>query len=325
MIQPLLPLVTIAIPTYNRAESYLRQALTSALSQTYPNIEIIVSDNCSTDHTEMVVKGFPDSRIQYFKHKKNIGPYNNWDFCLQQAKGTYFLLLHDDDLIDHDFIETCMNANAHVGDSGIIRTGTRTIDSEGKVLNEKLNLLDGRSMDTFFLNWFRGKTTIYMCNTLFHTEKLRSIGGFNSKYNLMQDGKAQVQLAAMFGHIAVQDVKSSFRIHQLELTSQTRVIDWCNESLILLGLMCSLVSENKALVYREGMEFFAKLCYRRATSVKSLLKRALCYWIVLRKFRYKYPPPPVSRLLRLSHRIYRRLGRTPVSKALRDGRAKIRQ
>jgi hypothetical protein len=203
-----------------------------------------------------------------------------------------------------------MNANGHLADSGIIRTGIRTIDSEGKVLNEKPNLLDGTSTDRFFLSWFQGRTSIYMCNTLYHTDRLRSIGGFNSEYNLMQDGKAQVQLAAMFGHIAVQDVKASFRMHELELTSRTRVIDWCNESLILLGLMCNLVLENKPLVYREGMRFFAKLCYRRTTSVKSLLRRTICYWIVLRKFRYNYPPPPVSRFLRLSRRMYRLLART---------------
>ena len=75
-------LVTIAIPTYNRADNYLKQALSSALVQTYRNIEIIVSDNCSTDNTESVVKNFKDSRIRYFKQKKNIGPYKNFNFLL---------------------------------------------------------------------------------------------------------------------------------------------------------------------------------------------------------------------------------------------------
>ena len=56
------PLVTIGIPTYNRADHYLREALTSALSQTYANLEIIVSDNCSTDSTQTLVKGLPDPR-----------------------------------------------------------------------------------------------------------------------------------------------------------------------------------------------------------------------------------------------------------------------
>lgn len=102
------PLVTIAIPTYNRANLYLTQAIESAINQTYPNLEIIISDNCSTDDTEMVIRSFKDPRIRYFRQEKNIGGNNNFNFCLKQARGEYFLLLMDDDLIDSDFIETCM-------------------------------------------------------------------------------------------------------------------------------------------------------------------------------------------------------------------------
>jgi glycosyltransferase involved in cell wall biosynthesis len=322
-MQPSLPLVTIAIPTYNRADNYLPQALTSALSQTYTNIEIIVSDNCSTDHTETLVTGFSDSRIRYFRHEKNIGANNNFNFCLQQAKGAYFLLLHDDDLIDHDFIETCMDAKRYAGDVGFIRTGMRVIDSEGKILREARNVPDGASTATFFLSWFRGKSPMYCCNTLFHTGKLRSIGGFNSEYNLLQDVKAEVQLAAMFGRTDVQNVKASTRKHELKLSLKTRVIDWCNESLILLDLMRDLAAENKVLIHREGMRFFANLGYRRAKEVGSLHTRILCYLIVFRKFRYKYAPPPIYRLLRLHRRIYRLLARTLVWRRTRNVSTKM--
>ena len=87
------PLVTIAIPTYNRADAYLEQALKSAVGQTYTNLEIIVADNCSIDHTETVVKKFSDQRIRYVRHKKNIGANNNFNYCVKQANGIYFLLL----------------------------------------------------------------------------------------------------------------------------------------------------------------------------------------------------------------------------------------
>src|SRR4030042_2488708 len=125
------PLVTIAIPTYNRADGFLKEAIRSALNQTYSNIEIIVSDNCSVDNTTTVVKSFNDPRIRYFKHKENIGANNNFNFCVEQARGAYFLLLHDDDLIDDDFIDVCMKAAEYNTDIGLIRTGTRVIDSAG--------------------------------------------------------------------------------------------------------------------------------------------------------------------------------------------------
>ena len=124
-------LVTIAIPTFNRASGNLACALQSAINQTYDNIEIIVSDNCSSDHTEQVIKQFADPRIQYIRHPENIGANANFNFCLSQAKGEYFLLLHDDDLIDEDFVSVCMKVeNDDVNEIGIIRTGTRWIDED---------------------------------------------------------------------------------------------------------------------------------------------------------------------------------------------------
>lgn len=74
------PLVSIAMLTYNRADGYLKQAIQSAVTQTYSNIEIIVSDNCSTDNTEKLVKSFNDSRIRYFKQSRNIGMVPNSNF-----------------------------------------------------------------------------------------------------------------------------------------------------------------------------------------------------------------------------------------------------
>ena len=61
------PLVTIGIPTYNRGDGYLREALESALAQTYENLEIVVSDNCSTDNTGEVVEAYDDPRVSYFR------------------------------------------------------------------------------------------------------------------------------------------------------------------------------------------------------------------------------------------------------------------
>ncbi|GJM30953.1 MAG: hypothetical protein DHS20C17_35880 [Cyclobacteriaceae bacterium] len=85
MFNPEKPLVTIAIPTYNRADTYLKHTLQSAKDQSYQNVEIIVSDNCSIDQTEKVVKEFDDPRIRYVKHSQNIGHYNNFKFCIEQA------------------------------------------------------------------------------------------------------------------------------------------------------------------------------------------------------------------------------------------------
>ena len=91
-------LVSVAIPTYNRLEG-LRQAIECFCEQTYRNIEIIISDNCSQhDPTEMVMEYVKmDTRIKYYRQNENIGMTLNSDFILKKSTGKYFILGSDDD------------------------------------------------------------------------------------------------------------------------------------------------------------------------------------------------------------------------------------
>ena len=126
-----MPLVTIAIPTFNRAESYLPLALQAALSQSWPSIEILVGDNASTDHTAELIAGIADPRLRYIRHQHNVCANGNFNRLLDEARGQWFLLLHDDDLVDPDFIETCLGARQAGREYGFIRTGVRAINKEG--------------------------------------------------------------------------------------------------------------------------------------------------------------------------------------------------
>jgi len=284
------PLVTIGIPTYNRADKYLKEALQSALDQTYDNVEIIVADNCSTDHTEAIVNEYVDERIQYYKHSKNIGPNNNFNFLLNQADGHYFLLLQDDDLIDNDFIETCIKTADFSTDFGIIRSGTRIVDASGSVISLHPNMAQGLSTENLFLAWFENKTNFFLCSTVYNTEKFKEIGGFQSRTNLFQDVVATVQLASYFGRIDVPKIMASFRKHEGEMTFSARVEDWCEDSLFLLDIMCKLATDNRERIKSEGMRFFTKLNYRRAARIPSLLKRLRIFFVVFKKFNYQYSP-----------------------------------
>lgn len=95
------PLVSICVPTYNRA-SLLRESLKSICGQDYAPLEILISDNCSDDETEQVgrevAKG--DPRIRYVRHTRNIGLYGNHNFCIEESRGEFLCLFHDHD--EHD-------------------------------------------------------------------------------------------------------------------------------------------------------------------------------------------------------------------------------
>ena len=90
--------ITVAIPTVNRRD-LLPLTVQSALSQTYGNIEILISNNASTDDTDLVLQQFQDLRIRIFKQDRRLGMVANWNFCLSMATGEWFIVLSDDDLL----------------------------------------------------------------------------------------------------------------------------------------------------------------------------------------------------------------------------------
>ncbi len=98
-----MPKVTVSIPTYNRA-NYLRYSVNSVLNQTYPDFELIICDDGSTDNTSEVVSQWQDSRIRYIRHPKNIGRSKNMRSGFEAATGDYFIKFDDDDAITPEFL-----------------------------------------------------------------------------------------------------------------------------------------------------------------------------------------------------------------------------
>ena len=90
------PLITVIIPTYNRSWG-LRRAVASVLAQTFPDFELIITDDASGDETEAICRTFDDFRIRYFRQPLNVGIGRNWGFGLSQARAPFVSLLMDDD------------------------------------------------------------------------------------------------------------------------------------------------------------------------------------------------------------------------------------
>jgi glycosyltransferase involved in cell wall biosynthesis len=101
-MQPDRPLLTIAIPTYNR-QTLLSTMLSVLEPQiaAHPEVEVFISDNASSDGTEEAVRPYLERnpRIRYQRHSENIGPDGNFVSCLHSARGKYFWLFSDDDII----------------------------------------------------------------------------------------------------------------------------------------------------------------------------------------------------------------------------------
>ena len=140
-----LPLVSIGIPTFNRPE-LLRQALESARSQTYPNLEILVSDNESTDaQTSKILAEASaiDFRIKTYRQKKNIGATANFEFLLRSATGEFFTWVADDDVLHPTCIELLVAAHTQNPSLACVFSDVTTIDITGNSLGIKSMLPSG--------------------------------------------------------------------------------------------------------------------------------------------------------------------------------------
>lgn len=92
------PLITMGIPVRN-GEELAAGAIESALAQTYPNIEVLVSDNCSSDRTGEICRSYAvrDARVRYHRQSEDLGAGGNFEWLAQNARGKFFMwIAHDD-------------------------------------------------------------------------------------------------------------------------------------------------------------------------------------------------------------------------------------
>ena len=94
------PFFSIVIPTYNRAPD-LQFALFCILRQRFRDFEVVISDNCSTDDTQAVVRKLNNRKIRYFRARKTLGNALNIKRAIKYAKGKYIFLHSDDDFLPY--------------------------------------------------------------------------------------------------------------------------------------------------------------------------------------------------------------------------------
>jgi len=109
MISSKVPLVSILIPTYDQKHEYLRESIQSAIDQTYSNLEIIISNNHSTNGVEKVFEEFNDERLVYVKPEKHLGLNDHFNYAASKAKGEYICFLSSDDLLFKGCIEKTLS------------------------------------------------------------------------------------------------------------------------------------------------------------------------------------------------------------------------
>lgn len=120
------PLVSVGVPVYN-SESTLRDALESLLNQSYTKIQLVISDNFSTDATASICKEYEkkDNRVIFHQQNSNIGMTENFDFVLKNSTGDFFMWAAGDDVRSQNFVE--VNLQYLLGDPNCVASTSPNI------------------------------------------------------------------------------------------------------------------------------------------------------------------------------------------------------
>lgn len=132
------PLVSILVPNYNYG-MYLRACFDSILAQTYENMEILFSDNASTDDSFQIARTYQEQhpdRFHIWRHERNIGPSDNAEFCKKNCKGDYIILFGSDDIMKPDYVERCVGVLERYRQVGLVVVARDIVDEHGNVHHE---------------------------------------------------------------------------------------------------------------------------------------------------------------------------------------------
>ncbi len=143
-----LPLVSIGMPLYNEGR-YIRQTLDSLVSQDYQNIEILISDNASTDDTQKICEEY-QARIPYIRYqrfKENRGAGENFAKVLHDAKGAYFMWGCGHDAWSSNYISECVQKLLENQRSVIAFGCSNWIDQNGNLIEKNSGYTDTRGME----------------------------------------------------------------------------------------------------------------------------------------------------------------------------------
>lgn len=131
-------LVDVLLTTYNSKEEYLRMQIESVLSQTYKNIKLYISDDCSPNkNIEKILREYEekDSRIKVFIQSQNLGYNRNFEFLLKQSTAEYIAFCDHDDIWYSNKIGESLNKIKEAG-VDLVYTDANHIDEDGEIIHE---------------------------------------------------------------------------------------------------------------------------------------------------------------------------------------------
>jgi glycosyltransferase involved in cell wall biosynthesis len=189
-------LATVAMVTYN-SEKYVSAAISSVLSQSYENLELVIVDDASADRTWEIICGQKDSRIRAYRNAANVGEYPNRNLALHYARGKYVVYIDGDDILYPHGLDFMVRS---------LREFPNAAMALARPWNEKIVYPLEITPREFYLYELlgRGAAGINFAHILFRTSILNGVGGLPTAYK-QGDLAVQYRIALEHNSVLISD------------------------------------------------------------------------------------------------------------------------
>lgn len=287
-----MPLVSVCIPNYNYGH-YLEHCLESVYNQTYPNIEVIISDNQSTDDSyEIAIKWrqkFKEKGI-FFKvneNKYNLGSDKNTKLANGSAEGEFIYTLASDDAINPTFIERCIGVFENNPNVGTVITHREEIDENDNIYRtppfyNKDCIIDGESQAAVYM---MAGIAIPGQRMVRRTVLLKTIQ-FDRVWNVAGDWYNNF-LSAMGGDVAyITEPLCQYRVHTGNETNESELkLLGTTEHYQLINAFCDVASAygmtKPQARYEEAVHKLGAMCLRYALKMYKNQRNDVAYRYLL--------------------------------------------
>ncbi len=201
------PRFSVAIPTFNRLDTFLPQAVEGVLQQTYGDFELIISDNGSTDGTESYARSLRDPRIRFVRWEPTMPAGEHFATVAAESRGEFFVLHQDDDLLHKDFLQRAdaalrdfpdavmyagpiwRQAHGHGYHSRLMRP--RQGHDDMAVIRDELAIFDG---DYAAIQFFDPIRQFLHPTLAIRSSTLLAIGGYDAGFTYQSDLVTQARI-----------------------------------------------------------------------------------------------------------------------------------
>lgn len=211
------PKVSVCVPSYNYAR-LIGRCIRSVLDQSYGDLELVVSDDASSDDSDAVIRSFCDERLVYVRQPARLGMTPNWRACLSLARGQYVLLLGADDFLKSTMIEQCVAALDLHDRAAFCHTAVEYVSDSGGRLGTsgaftRSYILDGTELIEPFLQGHR------VCNSasVFRRSCFDAVGGWSDDYKNCMDLDLWFRLMLRWKVAYIGEILTAFRSHETSI------------------------------------------------------------------------------------------------------------